>query len=492
MMQFQKWTKRLMTLTAGLLLCFGLALTSQAADLYYDLPDGRLTFDAATGTITKCDATVVNAVIPSEIQGVPVTALGAYAFYWPTGESQLESVTIPDTVTTLGRSVFDTCSKLTSVTIPDSVTTVEQGTFQNCTGLTQVTIGGGMTTIPREMFAGCKALTEVTISDHIRSIGYDAFSYTGLTELVLPDSVTSISSTAFDNCHSLKSVYLPNSVTSIGRSAFSYCTNLTEVRLPNCLTTIPDAMFDNCQSLTEITIPNSVTTMGSSIFRFCTNLKTVTIPDSVTEIGSGVFYGCDNMTDVYYGGDAAQWSRIEAGSLNEGLDQANIHFSEPVAGFTDVNTGDYFGQAVQWAVNTGVTSGTSATTFSPDKAVTRGQAVTFLWRAAGSPEPSTTVSPFTDVADPAQYYYKAVLWAVEQGIANGVSASRFSPNSTLAYDQIFTFLCRAAGGTMASGDWSAAAVEWAEAQKLTDGFCYTAKGACPRADLVYCLWKQMA
>lgn len=85
-------------------------------------------------------------------------------------------------------------------------------------------------------------------------------------------------------------------------------------------------------------------------FRFCTNLKTVTIPDSVTQIVSGTFYGCDSLTDVYYGGTALQWSQIEMGGLNDGLDQATIHFAQPVAGFTDVDTGDYFAQAVQWAV----------------------------------------------------------------------------------------------------------------------------------------------
>ena len=198
------------------------------------------------------------------------------------------------------------------------------------------------------------------------------------------------------------------------------------------------------------------------------------------------------MTDVYYGGTALQWAQVESGGLNDGLDIATIHFSEPVAGFTDVGSYDYYADAVQWAVNQGVTNGTSATTFSPANTVTRAEAVTFLWRAAGSPEPASTTSPFTDVTDPGAYYYKAVLWASEQGITTGAGGGRFDLTGTLAYDQIFTFLCRAAGESASGADWSAAAVAWAEQNGLTDGLSFTAKASCPRCDVVYCLWKQMA
>ena len=162
-----------------------------------------------------------------------------------------------------------------------------------------------------------------------------------------------------------------------------------------------------------------------------------------------------------------------------------------VAGFTDVGAGDYYADAVAWAVEQGVTGGTSASTFSPDDTVTRAQAVTFLWRAAGSPDPASMVSPFEDVADSGSWYYAPVLWAAEEGITGGVSAGRFGPEETLAYDQIFTFLSKAVGESGTGADWSQAAVNWAGESGLTDGLTFTAKGACPRADVVYCLWKQM-
>ena len=166
--------------------------------------------------------------------------------------------------------------------------------------------------------------------------------------------------------------------------------------------------------------------------------------------------------------------------------------SAPVAGFSDVRTSDYFADAVAWAAEKGVTTGTSATAFSPKDTVTRAEAVTFLWRAAGRPEPVSAVSSFSDVTDQNAYYYKAVLWAVEQGITNGTGGGRFDLTGTLTYDQIFTMLGRAAGVSLSGSDWSSAAVSWASGSGLTDGLSFSAKAACPRADVIYCLWKQMA
>lgn len=166
--------------------------------------------------------------------------------------------------------------------------------------------------------------------------------------------------------------------------------------------------------------------------------------------------------------------------------------SPTVAGFSDVHESDYFAEAVAWAKDSGITGGTTATTFSPASTVTRAQAVTFLWRAAGSPQPTSTVSPFTDVTDTSAYYYDAVLWAAEQGITGGIGNNQFSLYGTLTYDQILAMLCRASGETATGSDWSAAAVNWATANGLTDGLTFGAKDSCPRADVVYCLWKQLA
>lgn len=163
---------------------------------------------------------------------------------------------------------------------------------------------------------------------------------------------------------------------------------------------------------------------------------------------------------------------------------------EPAHGsFEDLYSNTYYYDAVAWALENNVTTGTSATTFSPTASVTRAQAATFLWRAAGMPEPTSSVSPFTDVTDPSAYYYKAILWATEQGIVGGVGNGRFSVDGTLTYAQILAMVCRADGGDASGNDWSATALQWADENGLTDGLEITADKNCPRANVVYFLWK---
>ena len=170
-------------------------------------------------------------------------------------------------------------------------------------------------------------------------------------------------------------------------------------------------------------------------------------------------------------------------------------------GFNDVKPGDYFYDAVNWAVEKGITTGTSATTFSPNASCTRAQIVTFLWRASGSPEPKTASNPFTDVAANA-YYCKAVLWAVENGITTGTSATTFSPDSPCTRAQGVTFLWRANGRKAASAAASftdvasdayyAPAVAWAAEQNVTGGVgngLFSPDTTCTRAQNVSMLYR---
>ena len=171
--------------------------------------------------------------------------------------------------------------------------------------------------------------------------------------------------------------------------------------------------------------------------------------------------------------------------------------------FTDVPSGAYYEDAVVWAVKKGITSGTSATTFNPDGSCTRAQAVTFLWRAAGSPEPKSAAMPFTDV--PAgSYFEKAVLWAVENGITKGTSDTTFSPDASCTRAQIVTFLWRAGGSPAVSGNsafsdvaadaYYAAAVAWAEKNGVTGGIgggLFGSDNTCTRAQIVTFLHRAM-
>lgn len=171
--------------------------------------------------------------------------------------------------------------------------------------------------------------------------------------------------------------------------------------------------------------------------------------------------------------------------------------------FTDVPSGAYYEDAVVWAVKKDITSGTSATTFNPDGSCTRAQAVTFLWRAAGSPEPKSAAMPFIDV--PAgSYFEKAVLWAVENGITKGTSDTTFSPDASCTRAQIVTFLWRAGGSPAVSGNsafsdvasdaYYAAAVAWAEKNGVTGGIgggLFGSDNTCTRAQIVTFLHRAM-
>ena len=262
-----------------------------------------------------------------------VTSIGGYAFRNCSG---LTSVTIPDSVTSIGSHAFYGCSGLTSVTIPDSVTSIEYGAFRNCGGLTSVTIPDSVTSIGYGAFYGCSGLTSVTIPDSVTSIGDFAFARCeGLTSVTIPNSVTSIGSSAFSGCSGLTSVHIadlakwceisfgnysanplyyahdlylngvkvtdltiPDSVTSVGNYAFYGCSGLTSVTIPDSVTNIGDSAFSGCSGLTSVTIPDSVTNIGGSAFYGCSGLTSVTIPDLVTSIGGSAFYGCSGLTSV--------------------------------------------------------------------------------------------------------------------------------------------------------------------------------------------------
>ena len=171
--------------------------------------------------------------------------------------------------------------------------------------------------------------------------------------------------------------------------------------------------------------------------------------------------------------------------------------------FTDMPAkGHWAHDAIDWAIVAGITSGTSATTFSPNQGCTRSQVVTFLWRAAGSPEPETTNNPFKDVTVGA-WYYKAVLWAAETGVTAGTSATTFSPNQTCTRGQIVTFIWRYEGSPEATtsnnpftdvpdGTWYSKAVLWASEAGVTAGTSATTfspNATCTRAQIVTFLYR---
>ena len=220
----------------------------------------------------------------------------------------------------------------------------------------------------------------------------------------------------------------------------------------------------------QITVTNTNPSDTGFVYMYCEVYYPKTsmtgYDGSTIQIPGGYF--CDVDEDLYYLGENGQWISVWYGYWLLGA----------------VTEDDRPGKLLDY--------GESCTFRLPDATVTRAEAVTFLWRAAGSPEPTSLVSPYTDVTNRGSYYYKAVLWAAEQGITGGIGNNQFGPTVTLAYDQILTMLCRAMGESAAGSDWSAAAVSWASKNGLTDGLTFSAKANCPRSDVVYCLWKHLS
>ena len=267
-----------------------------------------------------------------------VTSIGERAFYKC---SRLTSVTIPNSVTSIGEYAFYYCTNLTSVTIGNSVTSIGKDAFNGCEGLKKVIVpdiaawcgiefkGGeyanplyyarhlysdetteitnliipnSVTSIGDGAFRHCRGLTSVTIGNSVTSIGHGVFyNCRGLTSVTIGNSVTSIGNWAFYNCTGLTSVTIPNSVTSIAYAAFFYCSGLTSVTIPNSVTSIGDSAFLGCSGLTSVTIPNSVTSIGRSAFSSCSGLTSVTIPNSVTSIEDYAFRGCSSLISVNIG-----------------------------------------------------------------------------------------------------------------------------------------------------------------------------------------------
>ena len=244
-------------------------------------------------------------VIPDRYNGLPVKEIAGDAF---DGELTINSVVIPDSVTTIGIYAFWGCKNMTSLNIGDGVTTIGDRAFYECSSLTSVVIGDGLTTIGDRAFYECSSLTSVVIGDGVTTIGYSAFSY----------------------CSSLTSVLIPDSVKFIGVSAFAGCT-----------------------SLMSIVIGDGVTTIDTSAFADCGDLTKVIIGSKVKNIGEGAFPGMGTNKIVCYKGNAEEWAQIEIEKNNPYLMWSTIYYYIENEADVPIDGGNYWhydenGEPVVW------------------------------------------------------------------------------------------------------------------------------------------------
>lgn len=235
--------------------------------------------------------------IPPEADGQPVTALNQ-TFFKVDGNTVIKRVTVPESVTTIGDSVFSGCSALLSVDIGSKVTSLGTGAFLRCTSLTAIELPDGLLSIGNQAFYRCDALETVSFGSKLQSIGVQAFFMCdALKEIDAPDSLQTIGEFAFAHCEALERASLGSSLTEFSPHAFEGCLRLSSLPDAPNVTKMLDSAFENCDALETVDL-GSINELGYSVFQGCDALSSVVLGYGITTMPYGVFGWCHALTSV--------------------------------------------------------------------------------------------------------------------------------------------------------------------------------------------------
>ena len=549
--------KRILSLLLVLLMVMTLVpVSALAADETFIRGDFTYEIENGVACVRKYNGSSSSVTVPSKVDYDGVTykvrSIHSKAFQDCT---TIRKIVLPETLSKLGVSAFANCTSLNSITINSDIQDIYSvdsvflnvgtnsdyldvvfgptvtviparifgSTYSKTTGyyphVTSVTIPDSVTAIGSSAFSHCYDLKTIRIGNGMKNIGNYAFQESGIQSLVIDGNCT-VGKSAFADCYALKNIII-NGNCELGYYSFENCTSLQSITLNGVIAdklgTISGQSVSgfkrpfinvgsNSDSL-KVVFGSSITSIPKLLFAtgseetdsYYAHVTEVNIPASVKSIGNAAFNGCYDLRIVNYEGSAVDWSIVNVGDNNGSLTSASFKYGSESM-FIDVNVGDYCYDAVKWAVNKNITKGTSAITFSPNDRCTRGQVVTFLWRAAGEPKASTAVN-FSDV-NPSAYYHDAVQWAVENNITKGTGNNRFSPDATCTRGQVVTLMYRAAHSPSVSagngfvdvvvGSYCYDAVNWAVSNGITKGTggnCFSPDAPCTRAQVVTFLYR---
>ena len=490
-----------------------------------------------------------------------VTRLGDRAFFACSG---LTEVRLSAKLERIGGYAFESCTALRQIELPQGMTELAAGAFKGCTALEHIELPSSVTHVTASLFYECESLKSAVLPDSIESIASEAFSYSGLESISVPASVKTVYQTAFQECFALKSAEI--AAEEVGIGAFLDCWALKNVTFGRTVKKLGKNIFGGCTSLTEVSFLGAKPELADNTFNEVA--ATVGYPEEAddavtwtdearqnyggeltwerrhdlehvpakeptcTEAGNSEYWGClvcgkcfadaacrteitnpklPALPHIWDEGRVTHAATTEAeGVRTFTCTRCKLTRTEPVAklqltvSFKDVDKESYYAAAVEWAVEKNITKGTAADTFAPNDTCTRGQIVTFLWRAAEEPKPSDTENPFTDIQQ-SDYWYNAVLWAVEQGITTGTSTATFSPNEGCTRGQVAAFLWRYENKPaptvknpfedVKAGAYYYDAVLWALEANVTKGTSATTfapNDTCTRGQIVTFLYRDIA